>query len=121
MSVLELYCHVDDFYQAFAPAWERIQLEDGLRHRQRDAGLSPSEMMTILIHFHQMQFRNFKAYYTRYVQIHMREAFPTLLSYNRFIELLPRLVVPLCACLIGEPGSKSCPHPDAAVSPAMGE
>jgi len=99
MSLLDLYCHVDDFYQTFAPAWERVQLEDGLRHRQREARLSPSEMMTILIHFHQVQFRTFKAYYTRYVQVHLREAFPAMVSYHRFVELLPRLVVPLCGYL----------------------
>ncbi len=30
MSLLDLYCRVDDFYRKFAPKWERIQIEDGL-------------------------------------------------------------------------------------------
>ena len=32
--------------------------------RQRERSLSMSEIMTIMIHFHQSQYRNFKAYYT---------------------------------------------------------
>ena len=32
--------------------------------RVRAAQLSPSEIMTILIHFHQSHYRTFKAYYT---------------------------------------------------------
>jgi len=50
--------------------------------------------MTILIHFHQSNHRNFKAYYLEYVMTH-----PGLVSYNRFIELIPSVIVPLNACL----------------------
>ena len=47
-----------------------------------------SEIMTILIHFHQSNYRNFKAYYLEYVMTHLRNEFPGLVSYNRFIELI---------------------------------
>ena len=50
--------------------------------------------MTILIHFHQSNYRNFKAYYLEYVMTH-----PGLVSYNRFVELIPSVIVPLNACL----------------------
>ena len=36
--------------------------------------------MTILIHFHQSQYRTFKAYYTVHVQVHLHREFPHLVS-----------------------------------------
>jgi len=61
--------------------------------------MHPSEMMTILIWFHESHYRTFKAYYTEYVQVHLRREFPTLVSYHRFVELMPSLLVPLVAYL----------------------
>jgi hypothetical protein len=55
--------------------------------------------MTILIYFHQMRYRDFKTYYTQFVQVYLRAEFPKLVSYNRFVELLPSVLVPLCAYL----------------------
>lgn len=55
--------------------------------------------MTILIYFHQMRYRDFKTYYTQFVQVYLRSEFPTLVSYNRFVELMPGVLVPLCAYL----------------------
>ncbi len=99
MSLLELFCHVDDFWQSFAPMWEEELLGSGIKQRRRRGNLHPSEIMTILIHFHQMRFRDFKTYYTGYVQEHLRGEFPQLVSYNRFVELIPSVLVPLCAYL----------------------
>jgi hypothetical protein len=65
MSLLELFCDVDDFCQHFEPKWEQYQLESGLRQRRRQSRLSLSEVMTIVIHFHQSNYRTFKAYYTK--------------------------------------------------------
>jgi hypothetical protein len=53
MSLLELYCHVDDFWQTFEGQWGAEQLASGQRQRQRANQLHPSEIMTIIIHFHQ--------------------------------------------------------------------
>ena len=33
MSLLELFCAVDDFWQVFAPAWRQKQLASGQRQR----------------------------------------------------------------------------------------
>lgn len=55
--------------------------------------------MTILIHFHQMRYRDFKTYYLSYVLGHLRAEFPQLVSYNRFVELIPSALIPLCAYL----------------------
>ena len=99
MSLLELFCHVDDFWQTFAQKWEGEMLQSGVQHRRRKGQLCSSEIMTILIYFHQMRYRDFKTYYTQLVQVYLRAEFPTLVSYNRFVELIPRVLVPLCAYL----------------------
>lgn len=99
MSLLEMFCNVDDFCQRFEPKWEEYQLTNGLRKRRRRPQLCMSEIMTILIHFHQSQYRTFKDYYTKYVKVHLATEFPHLVSYGRFIELIPGMLVPLCIYL----------------------
>jgi hypothetical protein len=61
MSLLELFCDVDDFLLSFEPQWKAVQLQGG-KQRERAGHLYPSEVMTILIHFHQSHSRTFKAY-----------------------------------------------------------
>lgn len=99
MSLLELFCHVDDFWKSFAPAWRQTLLEAGVRKRQRPGRLTASEIMTILIHFHQSHYRDFKAFYTQHVSTHLRSEFPDLISYSRFVDLIPSVLVPLSAYL----------------------
>jgi hypothetical protein len=99
MSLLELFCHVDDFCLAVEPEWEKQLLTHGSRQRRRGGKLYTSEIMTILIHFHQSQYRTFKAYYTHHVQVHLGSEFPHLVSYGRFVQLIPRILALLCAYL----------------------
>ena len=99
MSILDLYCSVDEFWQQFAPWWEEQLLASGQRQRRRATRLSPSELMTIVILFQQSGYRTFKTFYTQYVQIHLRSEFPQLVSYTRVVELLPRVLVPLTVYL----------------------
>lgn len=99
MSLLELFCDVDDFMQAFLPFWNQKLLETGTIKRKRKNQLSESEIMTIVIRFHQSHYRNFKAYYQQYVLKHLGSEFPRLLSYNRFVELIPRVLLPLLCYL----------------------
>jgi len=99
MSLLELFCHVDDFCQSFVPQWRREQLASGCRQRQRARGLSLSEVMTLLILFHQSHYRDFKAFYREHVLQHLRAEFPGLVSYTRYVEFIPETLIPLCAYL----------------------
>jgi transposase len=98
-SLTELFCGVDDFCQVFLPIWRKQLLSAGEIHRQRERSLSMSEIMTILIHFHQSHYRDFKAYYTDYVQERLQREFPGLVSYTRFVEFIPSVLVPLCVYL----------------------
>lgn len=114
MSLLELFCAVDDFCQLYERA-EQSRAESALpalvdveaaggaaapgRQRRRAGQMCLSEVLTLCIHFHQSNYRTFKHYYTDYVQVHLRSEFPTLVSYTRFVELMQRGAVPLAAYL----------------------
>ena len=98
-SLLELFCNVDDFCQAFLPQWNRHLLSSGQKQRQRDRTLTTSEIMTILIAFHQSHYRDFKAYYNQQVMKSWHAEFPGLVSYTRFVEYIPSALVPLIVYL----------------------
>jgi len=59
-NVIELFCFVDDFCQDFLPQWHQQLLTHGVERRNRQGQLSISETMTLVIHFHQSHYRNFK-------------------------------------------------------------
>jgi len=99
MSLLELFVSVDDFCQIFLPVWEKKLLADGSKKRRRARQLSISEIMTIIIYFHQSQYRNFKAYYIEHVCQHLKAEFPHLVTYERFVVLMPSAFGPLSAYL----------------------
>ena len=98
MSLLELFCDVDDFWLDFEPHWKAYQVQAS-KQRERAGQLCPSEVITILIHFHQSHYRTFKAYYTEHVQVHLTKEFPHLVSYPRFVALIPAMLVPMLAYL----------------------
>ena len=47
--------------------------------------------MTILVCYHFGTYRNFKEYYLNWVKGVLRQDFPDAVSYNRFVELMPRV------------------------------
>ena len=98
MSIRKLFCHVDDFCQ-WLVTWENAKLLGVTRKRGPAPRKSMSEMMTILIHFHQSHYRDFKAYYRQQVCKHMRSEFPALVSYTRFVELIPSALPAMCPYL----------------------
>lgn len=106
MSLLELFCNVDDFIQRLRPseAGRILGLQD--THPGPKPQMSLSEIITIVILFHQSGYRCFKCYYQGYVQKHLQSEFPTLVSYTRFVELMPRaadLLVLYLFSLFGQP------------------
>jgi transposase len=96
-KLVELYCDVDDFCAAFLPAWQQTLLESGERKRHRACRMSASEIMTIIVAFHMSHHRDFKNYYLGLVARYHQHDFPSLLSYTRFLEMMPTVLVPLSA------------------------
>ncbi|MBD2034317.1 IS982 family transposase [Leptolyngbya sp. FACHB-321] len=93
-SLEELLCSVDDFCQVFEPRWQQQLLSHGLQRRNRARQLCLSEIMTIVIAFHQQRYRTFKDYYTKHVCVCWRTAFPALVSYQRFVAWMPSALLP---------------------------
>src|SRR5262245_57679104 len=66
-----------------------------------------SEMLTIMVLFHVSPCKVFKYFYVHHVaELHKKE-FPKLVSYSRFVQLMPRLFVPLCVLLQNLFGEKT--------------
>jgi hypothetical protein len=97
MDIVPLFCDIDDFCQEFEP-WMEAQMLT-VRQRQRKSKMCLSEVMTILVLFHLLGYRNFKQFYREYVCDHLDWAFPQVVSYNRFVELQRDALLPLCAYL----------------------
>ena len=99
-----LFCDVDDFCRLMEPRlWERMSTT-GQRRRRRARRLTSSEVMTIIIAFHRSDFRTFKHFYLMLMERHRAE-FPDLVSYQRFVELMPSVLALLCAYLQSRFGS----------------
>jgi transposase len=102
MSLLELFYDVDTFCVQMPKQAETHQIGSGKRGPQ--AGLYVSEIMTILIHFHQSHYRDFKAYYMDYVCERLWREFPGLVSYTRVVELMPSALGPMTLYLLSRMG-----------------
>jgi hypothetical protein len=107
MDLTTLFYLIDNFCLEFEPQWQKQLVESGDAKRTKPCSLSLSEILTILVHFHQSNHRTFKHYYLGYVSTQLAGDFPRLVSYNRFVELMPSVTVPLCVLLttlLADPG-----------------
>lgn len=105
INVVELFCNIHDFWKNFDKLWKERLLTEGKSEPKRHPGLCPSEIMTLVILFHIIGYRNFKTFYNGYVMHYLRQDFPHLPSYNRFVELKSQLVFPLHCYLMTRLGS----------------
>ena len=93
-KITEIFFTIDEFDKEFERNIEKQPLlasTDGKKRRRRQAQLSDSEIMTIILLFHFGSFRNFKHYYLVYIKDHLHKDFPNAVSYNRFVELESRV------------------------------
>ena len=89
----ELYCEISEFMNTFACIFDKYLI--GALRQRPFCRMSVCEIMTILIGFQIIGGQNFKEYYKDTVlQFHRRE-FPSLLSYNRFIEVSSIAILPM--------------------------
>ena len=103
-KLIETFCDIDDFCQMFISQWQQQLIENGDKKRRRACRLTPSEIMTIIVHFHQSHYRDFKNYYLNYVSKALKAYFPELLSYSRFLDMTASVVIPMCAYLTSKLG-----------------
>lgn len=91
-KLVEIFCNADDFFKDFLTGQKQIRDK---KHRNRKGKLSVSEIVTILI-FHQLYgAKDFKHFYINTLMSHYRKEFPDLVSYARFVRLIPRTLFPM--------------------------
>lgn len=89
-DITNLFCFVDDFCIEFEKHIKSVTI-GGEEKVVRKPRLRDSELVTIMLIYHESGYKNFKAFC--YDKLHMyRQEFPGLLSYNRLVELLPRVL-----------------------------
>ena len=64
-----------------------LEDEKSIETLGRRRSLPPSEVMTILIAFHESNYRRFKPFYEKHVCVYWRAEFRHLVSYSRFVQL----------------------------------
>ena len=90
MNIITLFCNIDDFflaYEKWKPAMHCLPETTTPETRGCPRKLHHSEVMTLLIAFHQSGYRTFKHFYERHVCVYWRAEFPHLVSYSRFVQL----------------------------------
>lgn len=100
-KITEIFCVIDDFCKEMIQILDDngIQADNSVKKRKRKCKLSESEVISIMVFFHLKGFRCLKHFYIHYVQKHMKSEFPETVSYNRFVELQSKSVLPMVVFL----------------------
>lgn len=96
-DIIELYSFVDDFCKIYTE-YEKKKLLSVSKRRQKAGNMALSEQLTIMIMYHTSYAnyaKNFKYFYKSYIEYLHKDDFPKAVSYNRFVELMPKLFMPL--------------------------
>jgi hypothetical protein len=107
-KITEIYFIIDEFSKEFDKTMTAHSLneKDSPKKRNRKFTMTDSEVMTILVLFHAMGYKNLKHFYLFYIGKHLKKEFPNLVSYNRFVELQKKAVVPMAlflkTCCLGQ-------------------
>ncbi|WP_163834102.1 hypothetical protein [Spartinivicinus ruber] len=85
MSVIELFCHVDDFCIEFMPTWDNILKDKGIRQKPWFFKLSISEKVIFLFTLINLNAGILKSIIPDLFKKYFRGYFPNLLSYSSFV------------------------------------
>ena len=94
-QLISTFCRIDDYCITHEKQLQSKAISYEKPKRGPSQSLSLSEIMTILIMYQILQYRNFKSFYNDFLCEYWREFFPSLPSYTRFVELIPQALVGL--------------------------
>ena len=96
-KMIELFIEIDDLLKAYEAYESKKTIGLFSRpNKTREPSLNGSEIATILVGYHLSGYRNFEYYYKQVILGQYKSYFPVELSYNRFVQLIPR-VLPVIA------------------------
>lgn len=107
-KITEIFCVLEDFCKEMDQIInENAVVEDtGKKKRKRKSKMSDSEVITIMILFYLKGYRCLKHFYINHVTEHMKDDFPQTVSYNRFVELQKKCLLPMTiflqSCCLGK-------------------
>ena len=107
IPLTEIFCLTDDFCKLFDQEKHKYIIPNPNRKRQRTCSLCLSEVITIVIMFHLSHYRTFKDFYLNCLCLLYKKEFPTLVSYSRFVELMPLAFMPMLLMLRGLSGKQT--------------
>ena len=95
-QLISIFCEIDDFCKELDEYSDHFFLTGPTKgKRGPDCSLAISEIMTILVLFQMVRFRDFKTFYQGFLKVYYAAYFPKLPTYERFIHLMKRAIFPL--------------------------
>src|SRR5215510_1216901 len=96
-NLVEIFYFVDEFCKEIEKTMEGHLLpkDPSKKRRKRAFTMSDSEVITIMILFHKSRYRDIKSFYINHIQQHCKNDFPHTVSYNRFVELQQKALLPM--------------------------
>lgn len=89
-----IFYHIDEFCK-----WLKTFFVTKKSNRGRKKSMELSEIMTLYVYFHYSGYKTFKDFYIKHALVHLKTEFPNLVSYTRFVELIPGIGMPLAIFL----------------------
>ena len=106
--IVEVFCEVDDFCKAFLPQWQAFLIgTGGPAPRGPQPGLSPSEIITLLLVHHSSGFKHLKSFDHGFAEPLLRGSFPGMPCYEHFVALQKSVFVPLVFFLHSHLGTRT--------------
>jgi hypothetical protein len=105
--LVETFCEVDDFCQAFVPQWEAYLIGTGAAPRGPEPGLFVSEIITILLMLHGSRCKYLKSFYQGVMGHMLRQYFPHMPCYERFVTIPKSVFMPLLFFLLSRLGHRT--------------
>lgn len=102
-KITEIFFLADEFCKEFSKSIDSHSLGNKPKRKPK---MSQSEVICIMVLFHLGVFKNMKHFYLYYVKQHLTSEFPNTVSYNRFVELMQSVALPMTiflkTCCLGE-------------------
>jgi hypothetical protein len=90
--LIQMYLDMDDFLKAKYEHEQKNRIAPVISARYKpQMSLSKSEIMAILSFYHWSGYKCFQYYYKEMALKELTTYFPKMVSYNRFVELIPRV------------------------------